>query len=447
MFSESLRNHAFLAATLACQATARPAWIFGLGGNGGPEPVSINSTLPVRSLGSLTLSDPGFAAVLPQDGQDTLFVSSFHAFGDDYVYRINDVSKAVASGSSSNAASVGISALTATHVPGSVTWPNDVTAAPKELFGSDGVVVGGGFLVPGKSDGGLYFSPSANGASGDFVELYSQSGWFYHRALFADVDNDGKLELVSCRANKPIFGATGTMLVYLKPKDASNPTGEWVETELGAGCDALFTVADLNNDGKPEVIAAGYFTSQLNLFYSAASTGFANAADVKMVTLDSSIGAAFDVQVTDVNGDGKVDLLVSNHQGGGADPSGSVYAYEIPSDITNVSAYVRHTLATGFPVTQGGFNQASPGSPVAFHPTPEKKSGPAYIALAGDAAQMAYVLVPGSDAWSYSVTMLHDCGCTVGKLAVADINNDGYAEVFVPCYDAGVLAAYSFSPA
>ena len=432
-----------LAATLAGQAAAlpravhNPTWIFGGGGVNDANLPSINDTLPVKSLGSMTLSDPGFAAVIEQDGHNTLFVSSFHAFGNDYVYRIDDVA---------NAASSGLSSMAETHVPGTITWPNDVTAAPKDVFGSDGIVVGGGFLVPGKSDGGLYFSASSNSASSEFVELISQSGWFYHRALFADIDGDGKQEMISCRANKPIIGNTDTMLVTLKPQDASNPTGAWVETELGAGCDALFTVADLNGDGIPEVIAASYFTSQLNLFYSTAKTGFTNAADVKMVTLDSSIGAAFDVQVTDVNGDGKVDLLVSNHQGSGADPSGSVYAYEIPSDITNVAGYTRHTLAEGFPVTQGGFNQASPGSPVAFHPTPQTSSGPAYIALAGDAAQIAYVLVPGSTAWSYTTTLLHDCGCTVGKLAVADINGDGYSELFIPCYDNGNLVAYSFAP-
>ena len=390
--------------------------------------------MPVKSLGSLALSDPGFAAVLPQDGQDALFVSSFHSFGSDYVYRINDVS---------TAPTTQITGLAATQVSGSITWPNDVTAAPKEVFGTDGVVVGGGFLVPGKSDGGLYFSASSNGVSADWVELISQSGWFYHRALFADIDRDGQLEMISCRANKPIIGTTETMLVVLKPQDAKNPVGAWVETELGPGCDALFTVADLNGDGAPEVLAASFFTSQLNLFYSDAKTGFANAADVKMVTLDSSIGAAFDVQVTDVNGNGKVELLVSNHQGDG---SGAVYAYEIPADITDASSYTRHTLASGFPVTQGGFNQAAPGSPVAFSPTPKTKGGPAYIALAGDAAQIAYVLVPGSTPWSYTPTTLHDCGCTVGKLAVSDVDNDGYAEIWIPCYDNGALVAYTFSP-
>ena len=393
------------------------------------DPPSINSTLPVKSLGTMALSDAGFAAVLEQDGKNSLFVSSFAAFGSDAGYRINDIA---------DLTTKGMSGMTATKIGGSVTWPNDITAAPNNIFGSDGIIVGGGFLVPGKSNGGIYFSASANGASADWIELYAKSGWFYHRVLFADIDNDGKQEMISCRAEKGVFSGASTMLVTLKPADATKPTGSWVETEIGPGCDALFTVADLNGDGIPEVIAASYFTSELNLF---TANGSSWATGVTMTTLDSTVGAAFDVQVVDVNGDGKVDLLISNHQGDG---SGGVYAYEIPADITNPKAYTRHTLASGFPVTESGFNQAAPGSATAFYPTPAHKSGPPYIALAGDAAQIAYILVPGTTAWSYTTTELYNCGCTVGKLAVADVNNDGYMEIIVPCYDNGVLAAFTF---
>lgn len=383
-------------------------------------------------MGSLSLSNVGFAEVVSQDGEDALFVSSFALLGDS-VHRINNIS---------TLPSQDLSKFAVTKVPGSITWPNDISRAPAEVFGTEGVVVGGGFLVPTKTDGGIYYTANVGASSQDWVKLAGPDGWWYHRVLFADMDNDGVTDMVSCRA-KQSLGEYSTMLVVLKPEDEADPTGEWVETEIGPGCDALFTVADLDGDGIPEVIAPSYFTEKLSIFHSSTTTGFASPDDVQTIIVDQSIGAAFDAQLFDVNADGVLDLLVSNHL---SDGTGSVFAYEIPSNISDVDGWIRHTLAGGFPVTQSGLNQAAPGSARAFYPTPQgRKATAPYITVAGDAAQKAYVLVPGSEEWVYETTELHDCGCTVGQLAVADLDGDGYSEVIVPCYDNGLLVAYTFS--
>jgi hypothetical protein len=396
-------------------------------GSGTP---STNASIPVKSLGTLSLSNPGFAEIIPQNGQNVLFVSSFSLLSDS-VHRINNIANV----------NSGIGSMKAVKIGGSVTWPNDMTLAPAEVFGTEGVVVGGGFLVPTKTNGGIWYSANSGTTSGAWTQLISQSGWWYHRVIFADMDNDGVLDMVACRADQPLIGATKTMLVVLKPSNKNKPTGTWVETEIGAGCDALFRVEDLDGDGIPEVIATSYFTEKLNLYHSNASDGFADPANVRTVVLDSTAGAVFDSQFVDVDGDGKKDLLVSNHQGDG---TGAVYAYEIPATVTYAKGYTRHTLASGFPVDVFGLNEAAPGSPQAFYPTPDTSGAP-YIALAGDAAERAYVLVPGDADWSYTVTLLHDCGGTVGQLAVADVDGDGYSEVFVPCYDGNTVAAYTFA--
>lgn len=50
-------------------------------------------------------------------------------------------------------------------------------------------------------------------------------------------------------------------------------------------------------------------------------------------------------------------LATSSHLGGNG---GSVYAYTVPDDLA-AGTFERTTLATGFKVTEGGPNQASPG--------------------------------------------------------------------------------------
>lgn len=405
-----------------------------------PDPPATNTSITVRSLGQLNINKPGFLASISQKGSDSLYISSFQLLGGDSVSRLDNLADVVKSGSIANAPT--------TKIGGSITWPNDATPVPSSLFGTDGIIIGGGFLVPGKGNGGLFFSPTgANGASGNWVKLGgTKKDWFYHRVIFADIDMDGKDEIVTCRARVPVIGNRETMLVYLKPADPSKPTGTWTEVEIGTGCDALFTVVDINGDGIPEILTPSFFTSVFNLFTSTnKNAGFSDPSSVKKVLLDNTIGAAFDVEYVDINNDGKKDLLVTNHQGSGATPVPGVYAYEIPADITDAKGYVRHTLADGFPVTQWGLNQASPGSPVAFHPTQASKSGPPYIALAGDAAQIAYVLVPGEKPWEYKTTTLINCGCTVGALAVKDVDGDGNVEIFVPCYDNNKVAGFTFA--
>ena len=71
----------------------------------------------------------------------------------------------------------------------------------------------GGFLVPGKSTGGIYlFNLDTN----QNVKISTdKSGWFYHRTVFFDVDGDGLQDIISARATKPIFGSAGSELVRL----------------------------------------------------------------------------------------------------------------------------------------------------------------------------------------------------------------------------------------
>lgn len=122
-----------------------------------------------------------------------------------------------------------------------------------------------------------------------------------------------------------------------------------------------------------------------------------------------------------------------------------MFAYEIPTDLSQ--PWVRHDLAVGFPVTQGGMNQASPGGAQAFFANDNVKNVKPVIVVAGDASQKAYLLTPNNDAkgdWTFTQSDVHNCKCTVGGIGVGDVNRDGKKELYIPCYDAGYLATYTF---
>jgi len=393
-----------------------------------------------KFVGNFSIPNPAFTQIVKfqTDTTSTLFVSSFSGFGSDRVYFIPDI------GSFGDLVSI--------QIKGSLVWPNELTYVSASLFGSEGVLVAGGFLVPLKSNGGIWFSPKTGStAQGNWIEIFRNSnGFFYHRTFIFDVDADGQLDILSCRSSQPIFGSPKHNLVYFTPNDRSKPTGKWTEHIIGDHCDTYFVVADLDRDGIHEIVSTEYWGENLTIIRTTHPKGsFANPSDLVYNVIDSSIGHAFDVQLTDVNGDGKVDLLVTNHQGTSDTPSGSVYAYEIPSNINLPgTAWTRHTLATDLPVLQPGLNQASPGSARAFHVNVNTKTGKPSIVVAGDGAQKAYLLNPTTtnpQDWTFNLSVLHNCASTVGEISVGDVNNDNIVEIFIPCYDAQLLTIYTYS--
>lgn len=82
----------------------------------------------------------------------------------------------------------------------------------------------------------------------------------------------------------------------------------------------------------------------------------------------------FSVQVVDINGDGKKEILATNHDGQG---NGGVFAYELSG-----GKWVRHDLAVGFPILNGGNFQAAPGAAEAFFPNKNSSSRP-HIVVSG----------------------------------------------------------------
>ncbi len=127
------------------------------------------------------------------------------------------------------------------------------------------------------------------------------------------------------------------------------------------------------------------------------------------------------VQLADLNNDGKLDLIVTNHQGAKETPEGAVFVYESPKKLTD--PWTKHVLAHKFEVLQKGFKQAAPGIPVVFQPHANSRVKPT-IVLAGDGSQKVYLLNAVSESpssWEYEMSILHDCKATAGGIAVGDV--------------------------
>jgi hypothetical protein len=177
------------------------------------------------------------------------------------------------------------------------------------------------------------------------------------------MNNDGELDLVSCRVHKPLFadfgiGSAEGRLVYLS-RDKNN---RWVEFEVNEHCDVFFRIEDLDDDGIKEIVSAEFFARKLSITYSTHPTGRFDIPEfVKVRIVDDTVGQLFDVEFKDMNLDGRKDFLVSTHQEKHEEITGAVIVYELPEDGDFfVGNFVRHILAKDFPVISNFPKEASP---------------------------------------------------------------------------------------
>jgi hypothetical protein len=435
---------------------------------------ALASTLPLLSLaftalhvgsfpcrGGLT-AGPGFLAV---DG-DALLVSRFTGdpLEQDDVAAVRGFAALLAAGN--------VSAAECTRVA-AVTWPNDAEPA-RIALGARGaasvVLAPGGFLVPPKTIGAVTLLNSSAGApaAGAFIlttpKVLPGDGWFYHRAVPFDVDGDGRVDVLAARATKPLVEAPAGELVWLQQPAVADPLAPaalpWAEHTLAGGAwapDVLFAApVSLRADADEQLLFASFFTGGgLGMLQCSGCAGGGAAAtwataNLTRVVLDASIGPAFDVAAVDVNGDGRLDALVTNHADNATAVGGVVYQSQVlvyeaplaPAPLANASAWTRHVLLDGLVVREPGPNQAAPGAARAFAP-PAGAGARAWVSVAGDGDQRAYVLTPDAadpSSWAYSVQLVHDCKGTVGRQVSLVV--DARSFLVIPCYDSGLVEVY-----
>ena len=147
---------------------------------------------------------------------------------------------------------------------------------------------------------------------------------FYDKATFADVDNDGKNDLLLAKIN-------GQLHYYRNTGTAANPVFSSISDKYGNIENINFfsdllhiTIADMNADGKPDIIA-GNGNGQL-LFYDDLRSGASGAAltsnenliynPVWTLTTTHYLGDYINPAAGDLNGDNKPDLIVGVRGGG-----------------------------------------------------------------------------------------------------------------------------------
>jgi hypothetical protein len=214
-----------------------------------------------------------------------------------------------------------------------------------------------------------------------------------------DWNGDGKLDLAVANYNS----ANVTILLGNGSGGFSQASGSPISA--GSGPRSL-AVGDVNGDGRLDVVVANYFSNNVMIFLGSGTGGFSQASGspVTVGTKPASIA------IGDVNGDGKLDVAVANFES---------------NDVSVL-------LGNG----TGGFSQAS-GSPVAVGAGPEtiaigdmNKDGRLDLATASFfSGDVTILLGNGSGGFSQASGSPVAVGSFPVWVALGDLNGDGIPDL------------------
>ena len=275
------------------------------------------------------------------------------------------------------------------------------------------------------------------------------TGYFWHEAAQADLDGDGLADLVttSAQTQDPV-------------NDPSNPTGapdgkeklkvEW-HRNLGGGAfeyhlidgdlgGVFIKVHDVDRDGDPDLLLTQFFGAPRRdsllwlemLERPSAANGWAGAW--ARHTIDRTIGLGYWMELADMDGDGRLDLVVAshNHQDNPAlvDDEGNkilpgLYWYKIPARAG--APWIRHVISQDFRVTLSG-SPTSQGVPGIFGVGDLTGDGRPDLAVPGDGNDKLYAFIQRSDG-SFTQEVIESGEKMFGMAVIADIDGDGVKEI------------------
>lgn len=141
--------------------------------------------------------------------------------------------------------------------------------------------------------------------------IYGSGGMFPTSVAIADVNGDGSLDiLVTNACSDP--NCDGTVAVL--PGNGNGTFQQAVAYPSGGNTAASVAIADVNHDGKPDLLVANYCAGSCSQTKGAVAVLLGNGDGTfqTAISYDSGGYPANSVAVADVNGDGNTDLLVSN---------------------------------------------------------------------------------------------------------------------------------------
>jgi hypothetical protein len=262
-----------------------------------------------------------------------------------------------------------------------------------------------------------------NNGDGTFQNavIYSSGGFDIYSLAIADVDGDGKADLVVANECGPSLCQSSYIGVLLGNGDGTFRSVT-TYTLTGSLYALSVAVADLNHDGKPDLLVAAESSNGAGTV-----TVFLNKGDGTFPTQMSYSTGGYgggSVITADVNGDGKIDAVVTNYVFSSTIQSyGSVGVLLGNGDGTFGKVAVYPVGLSPYPAATGDFNGDG-----------------ALDIVVGDAAKFGYpnvlgkvqvLMNKGNGTFITPATSFSTGGFNAYSVAVANLNSDGNPDVVI----------------
>jgi hypothetical protein len=247
---------------------------------------------------------------------------------------------------------------------------------------------------------------------------YSSRGWKAESVAVADVNGDGKPDLVLANYCEKTCDNGSVVVLYGNGDGTFSGSGQ-AHNSGGHGAWSV-AVADVNGDGKPDLLVTNYLSSTVGVLLSVNGYYFYPA-----VTYNSGGNIAVAVAVADVNGDGKPDLLVTN--------CGRISCGDGIGVVSVLLGNGDGTFQAAVSYDSGGYYAMS----VAVADV--NGDGWPDLLVTNDSGTVGVLLGNGNGTFQ-PVAIYGAGGAPASSVAVADVNGDGKPDVLVANWGAlGVL--------
>jgi hypothetical protein len=377
--------------------------------------VLLNTTVPGASTPSFSAQQPSATGSLPRsvtaadvngDGMPDLIVANYNA---------NTVSVLL----NTTAPGAATPSFAAQQTFATGTNPNSVTAADVNGDGKPDLIVGNS----GANTVSVLLNTTAPGATSPSFAAQQTfiTGVGPFSVTAADVNGDGKPDLIIANVN----ANTVSVLLNTTAPGAATPSFAAQQAFATGTYPNSVTAADVNGDGKPDLIVSNQNTSTVSVLLNTTAPGAATPSFAAQQTAATSGPAA--VTIADVNGDGMPDLIVAN------------YSADTVSVLLNTTAPGAATLSFA---TQQTF--ATGAGPYSVTTADVNGDGKPDLIVANWYANTVSVLlnttVPGATTPSFAAQQTFITESSPDSVVAADVNGDGMPDLIVANYNANTVS-------